>query len=62
MGKEMTSWDEYVARSAEHLGFTLEPGWKEGTRANIETIFKLAALVESFPLPDDIEPAPIFEA
>ncbi len=54
--------DAYVEISAQLLGFSLETPWKQGTRANLETIFKLAALIDTFELPDDIEPAPVFEA
>ncbi len=56
------AWETYVEISAQLLGFPLETPWKQGTRANLETIFKLAALIDTFELPDDIDPAPIFEA
>ena len=55
-------WEDYVTSSAKALGLSLEPSWKEGASQNIETIFKLAAALEAFELPDDIEPAPIFKA
>jgi hypothetical protein len=55
-------WEGYAAASAEALGLTLEPDWKAAVAANLETIFKVAALVDEFELPDDIEPAAIFEA
>jgi hypothetical protein len=62
MTSEAPSWDDYVATSARALGFSLEPSWKEGVRENIKVIFRIAGAVDSFELPDDIEPAPVFEA
>jgi hypothetical protein len=62
MASETASWEDYVSASAKALGLTLEPSWKAGTCANLETIFKAAALVDEFELPDGIEPAPVFEA
>jgi hypothetical protein len=66
MGRSMTEetppWDEYVETSAKVLGLPMDPAWKDSVRANIEVIFRLARLVESFELPDDEEPAPVFEA
>jgi Protein of unknown function (DUF4089) len=55
-------WEDYATASAEALGLTLEPAWKTAVAMNLETIFKMAALVDEFELPDDIEPAAIFEA
>jgi hypothetical protein len=62
MEGEQTMWESYVAVSAKALGLALEPDWKEAAAANLETIFKIAALVDGFELPDDIEPSPVFEA
>jgi Protein of unknown function (DUF4089) len=58
----LTFWEDYAAASAEALSLTLEPAWKAAVAANLETIFKMAASVDEFELPDDIEPAAIFEA
>jgi Protein of unknown function (DUF4089) len=62
MEEERTIWESYAAVSAKALGLTLEPDWKAAAAANLETIFKIAALVDGFELPDDIEPSPVFEA
>jgi hypothetical protein len=40
----------------------IEPDSKAGVIANLEVIFKIAGLVDGFVLPDDAEPAPVFEA
>jgi hypothetical protein len=62
MKGKASSFDEYVEITAMTLGFSMDPSWKAAASANIETIFKLTALVDSFQLPEDIEPAPVFEA
>jgi len=62
MNGEPPPWDDYVDASAKALGVLHAIKRKEAARANVETIFKMAALIESFELPDAIEPAPIFEA
>ncbi len=62
MTNENLPWDEYVDMSAKLLGFPMEPAWKKAASANIETLFRMAALLEGFQLPDDIEPAPVFKA
>lgn len=62
MASEMLDWENYAAVLARPLGVTLEQGWKAAVSANLETIFKMAALLDAFELPDTIDPAPIFEA
>jgi hypothetical protein len=44
------------------LGLALEPSWKPAVRAHLDVILRFAAMVEAFPLPDDAEPAPLFQA
>ena len=58
MTSEKSSWDAYAEASAKVLGFSIDADWKPGVSANLETIFKIAGLVEEFELPEDIEPAP----
>jgi Protein of unknown function (DUF4089) len=60
-GKQM-DWESYIETSAKVLGLSLEPDWKPAIAANLETIFKIAAEVDAFELPDEAEPAPVFEA
>jgi hypothetical protein len=62
MTGETHLFEAYVDAWASVLGFSLEPSWKPAVAANVETILKMAALVEGHALPDDIEPAPVFEA
>jgi hypothetical protein len=54
--------DAYIDSAAALLGLPLEPGWKPAVRANLEVTLKLAALVGEKELPDDAEPAPVYQA
>jgi Protein of unknown function (DUF4089) len=60
--EKQTNWENYIETSAKALRISLEPDWKPAIAANLETIFRIAAAVDAFELPDDAEPAPIFEA
>ncbi|MBV8289380.1 MAG: DUF4089 domain-containing protein, partial [Hyphomicrobiales bacterium] len=40
----------------------IEPAWKGAVKTNLEVTLALAALLADFPLPDDVEPAPVFAA
>jgi len=54
--------DALVAASAKALGLALDPSWLAGVKFNLQLILRHAALVDEFPLPDDIEPGPVFHA
>jgi hypothetical protein len=54
--------DDFIAASARTLGLPMKPDWLPAVRANLEVTLNHAALVAEFELPDDVEPAPIFEA
>ena len=54
--------DAYIDATAQVLGLAVKPEWKPAVRANLDVTFKLAALVAEKELPDDAEPAPVFEA
>jgi hypothetical protein len=54
--------DAFIAASACALTLPVDPAWQPAIRANLDMIFTLAALVADFNLPDDAEPAPVFEA
>jgi hypothetical protein len=62
MAAEDSVFDSYVDASATALGLVLESDWKAAASANLAVIFRLAAAIEGFELPDGIEPAPVFEA
>jgi hypothetical protein len=54
--------DDLIDASAAALGLTIEPEWKPAIRANLAVSLRLAAVVAEFELPDEAEPAPVFEA
>lgn len=54
--------DAYVEAAARLLYLPLEPQWMETIRANLEVTMAHARIVEEFTLPDEAEPAFVFEA
>jgi hypothetical protein len=54
--------DELIAGAARALELALEPKWMPAIRSNLRVTLQHAALVNEFPLPDEAEPAPVFEA
>jgi hypothetical protein len=56
------SLDSYIDASAAALELSIDPAWKPAVRANLDVSLKMARMVQQFPLPDEIEPASIYEA
>jgi hypothetical protein len=54
--------DKLIDASAAALGLPIEAEWKAGIRSNLQVTLRLANMVAEFPLPDEAEPAPTFEA
>jgi 1-carboxybiuret hydrolase subunit AtzG-like protein len=54
--------DPLIAASARAIDLPVDPAWHPAIRFNLEVTLRFAALVASFPLPDDAEPAPVFRA
>jgi RNAse (barnase) inhibitor barstar len=54
--------DVLVDAVAKTMGLPIEPAWKPAIKANLQVSLRLAATVEEFELPDEAEPAPVFEA
>ena len=54
--------DAYIVSAAKALELKIEPAWMPSVRANLDVTLKMGALVASFPLDDEAEPAPVFEA
>ena len=52
---------EYVDLMALLVDLQLRDEYRDGVVANFERIKAIANLVNSFPLPEDIEVAPVFE-
>ena len=62
MPTEPDDIDREVAMTAARLGIQLPQTWLPGVREHLLAIRKASDLVDSFPLPDEAEPAPVFEA
>jgi 1-carboxybiuret hydrolase subunit AtzG-like len=62
MAAEGDSLDAYIDAASALLSLPVEPGWKPAVRANLAVTFRFAAQVGAFSLPDEAEPAPVFEA
>jgi hypothetical protein len=54
--------DPFIDAVAHTLGLMVKPPWRPAVKLNLGLIFRQAALVTDFPLPDDTEPAPVFTA
>ncbi len=54
--------EAYIKAAAAALGIPLEDAWMPSIRANLAVSLRLANIVADFELPDEIEPAPVFEA
>ena len=53
--------DAVIDANVNALDLKMDPTWKPAIRGNLQLILRLGALVTAFPLPDDAEPAPVFE-
>ena len=56
------SLDHYIAAAARVLELPIDPAWQPSVRANLALTLRLAALVAEFPLPDEADAGPVFEA
>ena len=54
--------DGLIEAAAQALDLPLEPAWQPAIKANLAVTLRQAALVTDFALPDDAEPAPVFQA
>lgn len=52
----------YVAAAAALLRLPLDPAWASGIADNFGVLNAAAERVAAFPLPDEAEAAPVFEA
>ena len=55
-------FDKLIDTAARSLALPIEPEWRPAIRANLEVTLRFARLVDEFPLPDFLEPAPVFRA
>jgi hypothetical protein len=54
--------DDFIPAAAAALDLPLQADWQAAVKANLAVTLKHAALVADFPLSDEAEPAPVFEA
>ena len=54
--------EDLMAASAQALGLTIDPSWRDSVRFHLRLVLDHAARVDAFELPDDSEPAPVFHA
>ena len=55
-------FDTLIDAAAAALDLPIDPAWKPAVRAHLEVTLRFGRLVGEFPLPDDAEPAPTYEA
>jgi hypothetical protein len=56
------SLDEFIAAAASVLNLKIEEAWLPEVRGHLEVTLQHGALVADFALPDEADPAPVFEA
>lgn len=61
MNKNTSSTDDFVDQMALVLDLQLNPEYRVGVIENFIKIKAIAQLVNEFPLPPEIEAAPVFE-
>jgi hypothetical protein len=54
--------DALIGASAAALALPIDPAWHANVRFHLQLTLAHAALVDEFPLPDEIEAAPVFHA
>ncbi len=53
--------DAVIDAAARSLALKIDKAWRPAIRANLQVTHHHGALVMAFALPDDAEPAPVFE-
>ena len=54
--------DALIDAHAKALGLEIKPEWVPAIRAHLAVSYRLAGVVEEVKLPDESEPAPVYEA
>ena len=62
MEKKIPNAAEYVDTISKLVDLSIDPEHRPGVIQNFEHIMAIAKLVTEFPLPEDLEAAPIFES
>ena len=50
-----------IAALLPATGIPLDPAWRAAVAANLRVAATIAAKLQAFPLPDSVEPAPVYE-
>lgn len=50
-----------IAALLPATGIPIDPAWRPAIAANLRVAGAIAEALKSFPLPDEVEPAPVFE-
>jgi hypothetical protein len=54
--------DDFIAAGARAMELKIDKAWLPAVRGHLAVTLGMGALVASFPLADDAEPAPVFKA
>jgi 1-carboxybiuret hydrolase subunit AtzG-like len=54
--------DDYLDGAAGALRLPIETAWRPAVKANLEMLLAFADLVDAFPLPEEMPPAPVYRA
>lgn len=54
--------DDFILAGTCVLDLPIENAWKPAIRAHLEVSLRLAARIMEFPLPDEAEPAAVFQS
>ena len=61
-GRKPDDVSALAAAGLKALALPAEPAWHAGIAFNLQLLFRHAALIDAFTLPDESEPAPVFRA
>ncbi|MBE9225674.1 DUF4089 domain-containing protein [Phormidium sp. LEGE 05292] len=61
MEEKILTAAEYVDTISQLVDLSIDPEHRPGVIQNFERIMAIAKLVTEFPIPEDLEAAPIFE-
>lgn len=62
MKRQDDGLEALVTASAQALGLTIDPAWRDGVNFHLRLLLEHAARVDDFALADEAEPAPVFRA
>ena len=60
MADSVLDFEAYLDAAATLIGLPIDPEYRNGVVENLARIAQMAALVEAFPVPEEVEPAPVF--